>query len=190
MEQVFADRLSRIERQCAKLPDPTENPQDPLSERKRALAALLRNAMLGNKTGGNSGRKALRVRAGAMAKARRKASCVEKDETTRLTWSLALRREFGWDVLKCPSGGARTVVAAVQDANEIKRFLTHRHRYPDPGRLRAEARLGRQRFSRSRRGRIAVGWRCLGGSESGEFSLLVGVYLAQAALAGLRLTRA
>ncbi len=64
MEQVFTDMLTRIERQCAKLPDPTENPRDPLSERQPALAALLRNAMLGNKTGGNSGRKALRVPAG------------------------------------------------------------------------------------------------------------------------------
>ena len=251
VEHVFADMLTRIERQCAKLPDPTENPQDPLRERQPALAALLRNAMLGNKTNGNSARKALRVSpgqgplaikgsghnclqangfslhanttvgplardalerlckyicrpaiaasrleavddhnirihlknewaggvksvlvsprdlviralaqvplprrpsiryhgcfapnshlrklvvpAGAMAKARRKKSCVEKDETTRLTWSLALRRAFGWDVLKCPCGGTRTVVAAVQDANEIKRFLTHLHLYPDPG---------------------------------------------------------
>ena len=66
-----------------------------------------------------------------MAKARRKKSCVERDETTRLTLSLALRRAFDWDVLKWACGGARTVVAAVQDANEIKRFLTHLHLCPD-----------------------------------------------------------
>ncbi len=56
------------------------------------------------------------VPAGAMAKAQRQKSCVEKDETTMLTWSLALRRDFGWDVLKCPCGGTCKVVAAVQDA--------------------------------------------------------------------------
>ena len=61
MEHVFTDMLTRIERQCAKLPDLTENPRDPLSERQPALAALLRNAMIGNKTSGNSARKALQV---------------------------------------------------------------------------------------------------------------------------------
>ncbi len=79
----------------------------------------------------NSHLRKLVVPADAMAKARCKKPCVEKDETTRITWSLALRQAFGWDVLKCPCGGARTVVAAVQDANEIKRFLMHLHLYPD-----------------------------------------------------------
>ena len=79
----------------------------------------------------NSHLRKLVVPAGAMAKARRKKSCMEKDETTRLTLSLALRQAFDWDLLKCPYGGRRVVVAVVQDANEIKRFLTNLHLYPD-----------------------------------------------------------
>ena len=71
--------------------------------------------------------------AGAKAKCRRKNSSTEKDESTKLTWSIALRRAFGWDVLKCPCGGTRTVVAAVLDETEIVRFLKHLKLHPDPG---------------------------------------------------------
>ncbi len=79
----------------------------------------------------NSHPRELVVPPGAMAKARRKKSCVEKDETTMITWSLVLRRAFGRDLLKCPGGCTRAGVAAVQDANEIKRFLTHLHLHQD-----------------------------------------------------------
>ena len=36
-----------------------------------------------------------------------------------------------WDVLECPCGGRRTVIAAVQDRAEIERFLRHLQLWPD-----------------------------------------------------------
>lgn len=75
------------------------------------------------------------VVAGDKPKARRKKSCTIKDESTRLTWAEALKRTWGWDLLKCSCGGTRTVLAAVQKKTEIERFLRHLHLWPDQGQV-------------------------------------------------------
>lgn len=52
---------------------------------------------------------------------------------TRLNWAACLKRAFLYEVLACPCGGRRAVVAAVQDAGEIERFLRHLALWPDTG---------------------------------------------------------
>ncbi|MBM4346152.1 MAG: hypothetical protein FJ100_22490 [Deltaproteobacteria bacterium] len=45
--------------------------------------------------------------------------------STRTSWALAVKRGFGQDLLQCECGGLRKVMAAVQDADEVERFLRH-----------------------------------------------------------------
>ncbi len=260
VEAVFADALRRIARQLKRLvPDRDDEPDDRLSQRQPALAALLRNAMLGNQSVGKDAGKPQRVefgkarldikphgrncaqahgyslhantRVGELARgdlekllryvcrpaiaahrleqldaqtirislknewsggvtavhvsprdlliralaqvplprkpsiryhgnfapnaadrplvvpdaAKVKAGCERAkvktrrdDETvvrasTRMSWAECQKRAFLWDVLDCPCGGRRTVIAAVQDKREIERFLNHLQLWPDPG---------------------------------------------------------
>ena len=65
VEAVFADVLRRIDRQLVRLlGDPDEQPRDHLSQRDPALAALFRNAMLGNQADGKDAGKRQRVEFG------------------------------------------------------------------------------------------------------------------------------
>lgn len=65
VEAVFADALRRIDRQFVRLlGDPDEEPRDHLRQRDPALAALFRNAMLGNQQDGNDAGKRQRVEFG------------------------------------------------------------------------------------------------------------------------------
>ena len=84
---------------------------------------------------GNSKIRADVVPDGQKKKAKRKKAktCGMTDESTKLTWADALRRAFGWEILKCPCGGTRTVLAAVQKKVEIERFLRHLHLWPGAG---------------------------------------------------------
>ncbi len=79
------------------------------------------------------------VPAGAKPKSRRKkhalsaveGSSEERDESTKMTWAQCQKRAFLWDVLACKCGGRRKVIAAVQDKQEIERFLQHLQLWPD-----------------------------------------------------------
>ncbi len=42
-----------------------------------------------------------------------------------MSWAACQKRAFLWDVLNCPCGGRRSVIAAIQDRAEITRFLRH-----------------------------------------------------------------
>jgi len=84
---------------------------------------------------GNSKMRANVVPAGNKAKARRKKSLTEKDDTTKMTWHDAMKRAHKFEVLNCPCGGIRRVIAAVQDKIEIERFLRHLHLWPDEGEI-------------------------------------------------------
>ena len=65
VEAVFADALRRIARQLKRLvPDRDDEPDDRLSQRQPALAALLRNAMLGNQSVGKDAGRPQRVEFG------------------------------------------------------------------------------------------------------------------------------
>ncbi len=66
-------------------------------------------------------------------KRKRRKACGQKDESTKLTWEQALKRAFGWEILKCICGGTRIVLAAVQKKTEIERFLRHLHLWPGAG---------------------------------------------------------
>jgi len=72
---------------------------------------------------GNAKLRSKVVLAGDKPKARRKNSATEKDETTKLTWAAAFRRAHKIDVLSCPCGGRRRVIAAVRQPKEVERFL-------------------------------------------------------------------
>jgi hypothetical protein len=50
---------------------------------------------------------------------------------TRPYWSACLKRAFLYEVLDCPCGGRRRMVAAVQDKGEIERFLRHVKLWPE-----------------------------------------------------------
>jgi len=90
---------------------------------------------------GNAKLRAKVVLAGDKPKARRKKSATEKDETTvficrarsfiaaraRACRAAAFRRAHKIDVLSCPCGGIRRVIAAVRNPKEVERFL-RRHR--------------------------------------------------------------
>ena len=78
------------------------------------------------------------VAAGAKAPRRRKKAPAEgstpveasaermvAEATQRMTWAVCLKRSFSFDVLACPCGGRRKLVAAVQDRAEVERFLKH-----------------------------------------------------------------
>jgi hypothetical protein len=43
-----------------------------------------------------------------------------------LRWAALLRRAFGFDVLTCPCGGRRRLVALIDEATVIRRILEHR----------------------------------------------------------------
>ena len=80
---------------------------------------------------GNSKLRPQVVLAGDKPKARRKKSKTEPDENTKMLWRDAHLRCFGWDVLKCPCGGTRTLIAAVKKKTEIERFLRHLKLWPE-----------------------------------------------------------
>lgn len=82
---------------------------------------------------GNSKLRAKVVLAGDKPKARRKKSATEKDQGTRLTWAAAFKRAHKIDVLSCPCGGKRRVIAAVRNPKEVERFLRHLHLWPGSG---------------------------------------------------------
>jgi len=84
---------------------------------------------------GNSKMRANVVPAGNKPKARRKKSTTEKDDTTKMTWADAMRRGHKFEMLNCPCGGKRRVIAAVQHELEIERFLRHLHLWPDEGEI-------------------------------------------------------
>jgi hypothetical protein len=76
------------------------------------------------------------VAAGARAPRRRKkgplaesgsmaADPSESAASQRLSWAVCLRRSFAIDVLACPCGGRRKVVAAVVERSQVERFLKH-----------------------------------------------------------------
>jgi len=66
-------------------------------------------------------------------KRKNRKACGQKDESTKLTWEQALKRAFGWEILKCICGGTRIVLAAVKKKTEIERFLRHLHLWPGAG---------------------------------------------------------
>jgi len=80
--------------------------------------------------------RSLVVPAGDKPKCRRKKAEDKTEETveqacTRLSWSACLKRAFLYEVLDCPCGGRRRMVAAVQDKGEIERFLRHVKLWPE-----------------------------------------------------------
>ena len=64
-----------------------------------------------------------------------RAVTTEKDQTTKMTWADAMRRGHKFEMLNCPCGGKRRVIAAVQHELEIERFLRHLHLWPDEGEI-------------------------------------------------------
>ena len=55
----------------------------------------------------------------------------ERETSTRMTYSEALKRAFCIEILNCPCGGTRVVLAAVQDAVSLERILRHVGLWPD-----------------------------------------------------------
>ena len=49
----------------------------------------------------------------------------EAEKSRKLTWSDALRLSFGVDVLTCPCGGKRRLIAVITQAKMIKKILRH-----------------------------------------------------------------
>ena len=111
-------------------------PMDDLVIRMAAQVPLPRRANL--KYGGvfapNSKLRAAVVPAGDKPKCGRKHKheCAELDDhareretSTRLTWAEAFKRAFRQDLLTCPCGGRRVVLAAVQDKAALERILRH-----------------------------------------------------------------
>ena len=49
----------------------------------------------------------------------------ERETSTRMTYADALKRAFSIDILTCPCGGRRVVLAAVQDPVSLERILRH-----------------------------------------------------------------
>lgn len=52
-----------------------------------------------------------------------KAALAAKD--TRLRWAEALKRAFGFEIMECPCGGRRQLLAAVQSSVQIEKILRH-----------------------------------------------------------------
>ncbi len=107
-------------------------PMDDLVIRMAAQVPLPRRANL--KYGGvfapNSKLRAAVVPAGDKPKCRRVKKDEQRDEndretSTRLTWAEAFKRAFRQDLLTCPCGGRRVVLAAVQDKAALERILRH-----------------------------------------------------------------
>jgi hypothetical protein len=46
---------------------------------------------------------------------------------TRLDWAALLRRVFGLDLLCCPCGGQRRVLAFITEVKRVQRILEHLH---------------------------------------------------------------
>ena len=57
--------------------------------------------------------------------------------STRMSWAACQKRAFLWDVLNCPCGGRRSVIAAIQDRAEITRFLRHLQLWRDADDIQA-----------------------------------------------------
>ena len=49
----------------------------------------------------------------------------EQERSRKLTWSDALKVSFGVDVLTCPCGGKRRLIAVITQAKVIKKILRH-----------------------------------------------------------------
>ncbi len=76
------------------------------------------------------------VPAGDKAKCRRKkgsdpGELSERQTSTRMLYAEAMRRGLSIDVLACPCGGRRVVLAAVMDAQQVERILRHVGLWPD-----------------------------------------------------------
>ena len=52
--------------------------------------------------------------------------------STRMAWALGLKCAFARDLLECPCGGRRVVLAAVQDKSSLERILRHIELWRDP----------------------------------------------------------
>ena len=48
------------------------------------------------------------------------------------SWSKMLARVFKIDVTHCPCGGTLRLMAAIQDRDQVRRYLTHANIDPDP----------------------------------------------------------
>jgi hypothetical protein len=48
-----------------------------------------------------------------------------KAAETKLSWSQALQRAFGFDALKCDCGGRRKLIAVIMQAGQVERILRH-----------------------------------------------------------------
>ncbi|MSQ84461.1 MAG: hypothetical protein EXR77_16535 [Myxococcales bacterium] len=57
----------------------------------------------------------------------------ERAASTKLTWAEALKRAFYFDVLACPCGGRRQVIAAIRQPAEVEKILKHVKLWPDDG---------------------------------------------------------
>ena len=54
--------------------------------------------------------------------------------STKLLWAEALRRAFGWDLLKCPHcGGRRKMLAAIRNLVQVEKILRHIGQWREPG---------------------------------------------------------
>lgn len=62
----------------------------------------------------------------------------ERAADTRMKWAECLRRAFHFDVLQCPCGGRRKVLAAVTDGAQVERILRHVGLWRDGGDVDAE----------------------------------------------------
>ena len=83
----------------------------------------------------NAALRSLVVPAGEKAKCKRRKTpdgvATERETSTRMTYSVALKRAFGIDILQCPCGGRRVVLAAVQNPLALERILRHVGLWPD-----------------------------------------------------------
>ena len=61
----------------------------------------------------------------------------ERETSTRMLYQKAMRRAFGLEILKCPCGGRRVVLAAVKDAVQLERILRHVGLWPEQGDVEA-----------------------------------------------------
>jgi hypothetical protein len=55
----------------------------------------------------------------------------ERETSTRMTYAQALKRAFSIDILNCPCGGKRVVLAAVQNPASLARILRHVGLWPE-----------------------------------------------------------
>jgi hypothetical protein len=56
-----------------------------------------------------------------------------ESHTTRLTWADAWKRAFGSDLLECPCGGRKRVIAVIQTGPVADRILRHLGLAGEPG---------------------------------------------------------